>query len=266
MNVRSIRQRETSGFTLVELLVVIGIIAVLIGILLPSLNRAREKAHQVKCASNLRQIGLAMVMYTNENKGMFPAPAISKNNPIYLRYDDWIYWQPGRNSDEGAIQKYIGPVFSPEVYRCPSDDVEAHLQGGQPNYNYSYSVNWFICQHEARAFGKPLLKYTQIVQPWLKILVIEENSLTIDDGCWAPNGYTQGSGSENLLSNRHDKHNEHKNLTPGSDYSSGRGNVAFADGHVDFIDRIQSTWVGYCDPLLREGTKDANNKNWNDSY
>jgi len=67
------------AFTLVELLVVIGIIVVLIAILMPVLGRAREHARQVKCASNIRQILCSMFMYASDNKGKLPIPGIQAN-------------------------------------------------------------------------------------------------------------------------------------------------------------------------------------------
>ena len=106
------RQR---GFTLVELLVVIGIIAVLISILLPALTRARRSAYTLQCSSNMRQLSMAMLMYINDNKGRFPAAEFF---PIDNAYPYGWGW-----ANELVAQNYIkNPGLS--VYKFPGDTVK----------------------------------------------------------------------------------------------------------------------------------------------
>src|SRR6201990_2300234 len=96
-------QRRCNGFTLVELLVVIGIIALLISILLPALNKARRAAATVKCSSNMRQIGAAILQYTTDNKGvMMPAQVLRASASAQTIYKDGFGW-----SNELVHQKYI---------------------------------------------------------------------------------------------------------------------------------------------------------------
>ncbi|MGN6627102.1 MAG: type II secretion system protein [Tepidisphaeraceae bacterium] len=72
---KRLNARRNPGFTLVELLVVIGIIALLISMLLPALNKARQQAYSANCLSNLRTVGFSMEMYLNDSRQVFPQPA-----------------------------------------------------------------------------------------------------------------------------------------------------------------------------------------------
>lgn len=117
------------GFTLVELLVVIGIIAVLISILLPSLTKARKAANAVACASNLRQIGNALTMYQNENNGAFPFCAIDTGAWQKITWDDLLnaYWNGSAPHDDSWPSGIYGSttLIGIRVLRCPEDIFEA---------------------------------------------------------------------------------------------------------------------------------------------
>src|SRR5258708_719419 len=87
---RVINGRRSAGFTLVELLVVIGIIALLISILLPALSRARESGNRVKCLANLRQLTFAWMSYANDNKGWMPGAGTATTDPTTGLAYSWI--------------------------------------------------------------------------------------------------------------------------------------------------------------------------------
>src|SRR6058998_2774448 len=92
--------RARAGFTLVQLLVVIGMIALLIGILMPVLSKARAAANRTACRSNIRQLGIGILMYCNNNRGYFPTcayPADGVPGGDVQMPDDWIWWEANRN-------------------------------------------------------------------------------------------------------------------------------------------------------------------------
>ena len=129
---RHLASSRTKAFTLVELLVVIGIIALLISILLPSLNKARESARRVKCLSNMRQIVLAMNMFAQDNKGMMPARAAN----LYYRKTDGTLHQ-------GSTQEHAKEQLNWISYARVIDPVDpSHATGGQVGKDGDQNITW----------------------------------------------------------------------------------------------------------------------------
>jgi prepilin-type N-terminal cleavage/methylation domain-containing protein len=132
----TLRLRQRGGFTLIELLVVIAIIAVLIGLLLPAVQKVRESANRMKCSNNLKQIGLALANYHDVNG----------NLPVAAR----MSWSGGSNPDWSWIAMILPYVEQNNLYQVcnvPNDSLWSHMD------YLSNDIPLFVCPSDPTFSG-----------------------------------------------------------------------------------------------------------------
>jgi len=208
---------RSGGFTLVELLVVIGVISVLVALLLPALSRAREQARATACASNVRQIYQAVLMYAGENSGHLPLMGLPGHHEPWLgvtvqdfgRYD----------YAEGSLWRFVSASQAAReaLFMCPSDEPPL-LTGWQGSgaypapyvRNFSYNFNDDLAGPQ---------RFPGIRRAEHKMIVLEQEAPMLPFGNIAIAGPTEMPWVR-VLATRH----------------SGRCNAGFGDGHVERFD------------------------------
>ena len=208
------------GFSLVEMLVVLAMMWVLLSLLLPAFVAAQRHAQAVQCASNLRQIGMALQMYAGANSGSYPA---------WSGWHTWPAGQPDDSADGGAwtieLIPFIGRPDSP-VYNCPA------FPSKDPRRNYFLAAQW------SGKSGRRAMKVSDIIMTGRFVLSGDKTQL----GLYPPPFGSNSVNSDDADPDDYGGPSENPVLAwpwdPGGFYMHrGGNNVLFDDTHVALCSR-----------------------------
>jgi len=267
---RSLVHAVRKGFTLVELLVVIGIIAILIAILMPALSKVRNQALAISCANNMRQIYQICLMFSTDNKGSLPSPSVpagGEGNPANPDVQKNRIWAcPDGNwgiadLSVGALANYV-PGFQArkDLVYCPGDNGETTQGGGAPtsgekrnmSYSFNAQTNDIVdVRRGGTQIAPPGIRISTVSRPSERIFIYEEIApndawcLMFDIGNGNDFNLTIGQvwRGDDLPSGRHAGQkflNGIRNTSTGSPEwfkwaKVGKGNFVFYDGHVQTL-------------------------------
>src|SRR5258706_5542402 len=241
------RTEKKSGFTLVELLVVIAIIALLIAILLPVLNSARERAHRVKCASNLRQLGMAMKMYAIDNKNQYPRTVYTQGGHSVQYFTgcgaadpfEPFGGRPSLNDGSAAIflLAHVGLVKL-NIFICPSSTQHVEDFGGGGGFAESRSNFW-----PTVPIGDTLSYSIACPYPGADLSLADADykyrpGATVESALWAD----RNDGIDRFKNLNWNASREDMKLMNSQNHKGEGQNVCFNDGHVEWC---PSPFVGY---------------------